>query len=400
MGRPLYVFLQVQDVTLERAAMEEVRQSEERFRLLVEVVQDYAIFMLDPHGLVSSGSCCRADQGLHGDEIIGQHFRGFYPPELQAAATLSTSWSWRSPRTLRGRGMADSQGRYSVLGQRRHHCGERDGEHIGFAKVTRDNSERRRLEEEREDTARALAQANTQLASLNERLRAAADEQAQFLAVTAHELRTPVGVLAGSADLVGRHWEQMTEQERAEQLDAMHTSTSRLRRLLADLLTASRLEGKALELNVADVPVAEIVNDAVETVRRANEGADIVVDPLPTVVVRADGDRLSQAVDNLLINALKHGEPPVRIGARVSDHRIEIRVSDTGTGVAEGMQLRLFDRFATGRSRGGTGLGLFIVRELARAQGGDAYYEPPTSDVPSGTFVMILPIEPVPAAVP
>ena len=84
----------------------------------------------------------------------------------------------------------------------------------------------------------------------------------------------------------------------------------------------------------------------------------------------------------------------------MSDHRIEIRVRDAGTGVAEGMQLRLFDRFATGRNRGGTGLGLFIVRELARAQGGDAYYEAPTSDVPSGTFVLSLPLEPIPAAVP
>ena len=70
-------------------------------------------------------------------------------------------------------------------------------------------------------------------------------------------------------------------------------------------------------------------------------------------------------------------------------------MSDAGSGVAEAMQPRLFDRFATGRNRGGTGLGLYIVRELARAQGGEARYEPPTSEQPSGAFVLKMPLAPV-----
>jgi signal transduction histidine kinase len=270
------------------------------------------------------------------------------------------------------------------------------GEHVGFAKVTRDNSERRRLEQEREEAAHALAEANTELAALNERLQRSADEQAEFLAVTAHELRTPVGVLAGSAELISRYWDQLTELERSEQLDAMETSTSRLRRLLADLLTASRLERSALELRADDVPVAGIVDDAVATVRRSNEGAEIIVEDLPTALVHADSDRLSQAVDNLLINALKHGGPPARIGVRVRDGHAEIRVSDGGSGVSDVMRPRLFDRFATGRGHGGTGLGLFIVRELARAQGGEAFYEVPTPGQPSGVFVVRVPLAPVP----
>jgi PAS domain S-box-containing protein len=393
-GRPLYVFLQVQDVTRERAALEELRQSEERFRLLVETVQDYAIFMLDPKGHIASWNLgAQRTKGYSADEIIGQHFRVFYPPEQQES---------RHPEHELQLALRD--GHYEEEGWRVRKDGTRfwanvvitavftpAGEHIGFAKVTRDNSERRRLEQEREEAALALAEANTELASLNERLRRAADEQKEFLAVTAHELRTPVGVLAGAAELLGKHWEQLTEIERAEQLDAMDTSTARLRRLLADLLTASRLEASALELSSEAVPVAEIVNDAVSTVRRSNEGADIVVDELPDAVVQADGDRLSQAVDNLLINALKHGTPPVRVGVRVADRHVEIRVSDDGTGVAAPMRPRLFDRFATGRNRGGTGLGLYIVRELARAQGGTAYYESPTPEHPSGVFVLRMP---------
>ena len=280
-GRPLYVFLQVQDVTRERAALEELRQSEERFRLLVETVQDYAIFMLDPQGRIASWNAgAQRSKGYSAEEIIGQHFRVFYPPHQQEI---------RHPEHELELALRD--GHYEEEGWRIRKDGTRfwayvvitavytpAGEHIGFAKVTRDNSERRRLEQEREETALELAQANTELGSMNERLQRAADEQAEFLAVTAHELRTPVGVLAGAAELLGKHWADLTDQERSEQLAAMETSTSRLRRLLADLLTASRLEARALELRADDVPVAEIVNDAVSTVRRSNEGADILVE--------------------------------------------------------------------------------------------------------------------------
>lgn len=398
-GRPLYVFLQVQDVTRERAALEELRQSEERFRLLVETVQDYAIFMLDPQGHIASWNAgAQRTKGYAADEIIGKHFRVFYPPHQQDI---------RHPEHELQLALRD--GRYEEEGWRVRKDGTQfwanvvitavfnpAGEHIGFAKVTRDNSERRRLEEEREDAALALAEANTELASLNERLQRAADEQAEFLAVTAHELRTPVSVLAGAAELLGKHWEDLTEEEREEQLGAMGSSTTRLRRLLADLLTASRLEASALELRTDDVPVAEIVNGAVTTVRRSNQGAEIVVEDLSHAVVRADGDRLSQAVDNLLINAIKHGVPPVRVMARVGGGHVEVRVSDSGAGVTEAMRPRLFDRFATGRKRGGTGLGLYIVRELARAQGGDAYYEPPTTEQPSGVFTLRMPLGSVP----
>jgi PAS domain S-box-containing protein len=398
-GRPLYVFLQVQDVTRERAALEELRQSEERFRLLVETVQDYAIFMLDPQGHIASWNAgAQRSKGYAADEIIGQHFRVFYPPHLQES---------RHPEHELELALRD--GHYEEEGWRIRKDGSQfwanvvitavfnpSGEHIGFAKVTRDNSERRVLEQEREEASMALAEANVELAALNERLQRAADEQAEFLAVTAHELRTPVSVLAGTAELLGKHWVELTDEERAEQLEAMETSTTRLRRLLADLLTASRLEASALELSAEDVPVSEIVNDAVSTVRRSTEGAEILVESLPDAVVHADADRMSQAVDNLLINGLKHGRPPVRVDARVGDGLVEIRVSDAGAGVTEAMQRRLFDRFATGRRRGGTGLGLYIVRELARAQGGDAYYEPPNTDQASGVFVVRMPLASVP----
>jgi hypothetical protein len=268
------------------------------------------------------------------------------------------------------------------------------GEHVGFAKVTRDTTRRRSLEQEREQAVEALAGANAQLEDLNQRLHAKAEEQAQFLAVTAHELRTPIGVLAGSAETLSRFWTELDESERMELLDAMGSSSVRLRRLLADLLTASRLEARALQLRKDTVLVHDVVGDAIATVRRTVPDAEILDLVPPGLAVTADRDRLAQVIDNLLTNAFKYGAPPVRVTAEAVGTFVEIRVSDQGPGVPEDLRSRLFDRFATGSGKGGTGLGLFIVRELTRAHGGDATYEPPGTDRPAGGFVVRIPRAP------
>jgi PAS domain S-box-containing protein len=396
-GRPLYLFLQVQDVTAERAATEALRKSEERFRLLVEVVEDYAIFMLDPTGhIVSWNSGAQRTKGYAAQEIVGRHFRVFYPPEVAATG--------HPERELE---IAVREGHYEEEGWRVRKDGTRfwanvlitavfneQGEHIGFTKVTRDTTERRRLEQEREKAVEALAEANTELEALNERLRESAEDQTQFLAVTAHELRTPVGVLAGSAETLTRHWADLTEEDRTELSEAIGASASRLRRLLADLLTASRLQRSALEFHIGPVAVSELLEHAVATLGQAHTDTDIHVEVPDGLTVLADRDRIAQVVDNLLGNAVRHGSPPVRVAARRDGADVEIRVSDHGPGIGQEMLPRLFDRFATGRNRGGTGLGLFIVRELARAQGGEATYEPPTGSAPAGSFVVRLPAAP------
>jgi PAS domain S-box-containing protein len=393
-GRPLYLFLQVQDVTAERAAAEELRRSEERFRLLVEAVEDYAIFMLDPTGHVASWNAgAQRSKGYSAEEIIGQHFRVFYPPAVQAQQHPEHELE-----------IAMRVGHYEEEGWRVRKDGSRfwanvlittvyneRGEHVGFAKVTRDSTERRRLEEERERALEALAVANVELASLNGQLQQAAADQAQFLAVTAHELRTPIGVLGGSAETLSRHLHELTVEERGELTEAMVNSTGRLRRLLSDLLTASRLEASALEMCEETVEVDEVLDRAVAVVRRSHPSAELVIEVAAGLAVTADRDRLGQALENLLANAVRHGEPPVHVTARATElGTVEIRVGDAGPGVAAAVRPRLFNRFVTGAASGGTGLGLFIVRELVRAQGGEATYEPGASGTPAGEFVIRL----------
>jgi signal transduction histidine kinase len=147
------------------------------------------------------------------------------------------------------------------------------------------------------------------------------------------------------------------------------------------------------------VDVADVVADAVATVRRAEAGADLRADGVPRgLVVAGDRDRLAQALENLLVNALYHGTPPVTVEVTTDDggtaeegSRARVRVTDRGGGVPADVQARLFTRFASGTERRGTGLGLFIVRELARAHGGEASYEPDTDEGRSG-FVITLPL--------
>ncbi len=389
------------DITARRAAEEQLRQSEERFRLLVEAVGDYAIFMLDPTGhVVSWNAGAERSNGYTAEEIIGQHFRVFYPPEVQAR---------RHPEHELELALRD--GHYEEEGWRVRKDGSRfwanvvitpvfnsAGEHLGFAKITRDSSERRRLEQEREQALQALASANADLEVLNTRLRQVAEDQSQFLAVTAHELRTPIGVLSGSAEMLARHLAQLTEEERTDLYDAMASSTNRLRRLLADLLTASRLQRSALEMVSEPVQVRDVLADAVATVQLTDPEAEIVVGECPDLAMTADRDRLAQALENLLSNALRHGAPPVRVAVEATPERVDFRVSDQGSGVTSAVHPRLFERFSTGLNKGGTGLGLFIVRELARAHGGDAFYEPASPGTPSGTFVLRVPIRTTPDA--
>ena len=121
------------------------------------------------------------------------------------------------------------------------------------------------------------------------------------------------------------------------------------------------------------------------TARASAEPGHVRLGRVEPLHVRADADRLAQMVENLVTNALRYGAAPVEITAESDGPMVEIVVRDAGPGIPEEMQARLFERFATS-SQGGTGLGLYIVRELARAQGGDASYR-----AEDGAFVITLP---------
>jgi signal transduction histidine kinase len=165
----------------------------------------------------------------------------------------------------------------------------------------------------------------------------------------------------------------------------MTTSASRLTRLLSDLLTASRIHGTALDLKAADLDLEEQLTRIVNDAARSAEPGAVRLGTVGPRRIRADADRLAQMVENLVSNALRYGVAPVEISAEDADPMVAIVVRDAGSGIPEELRTKLFERFATS-GEGGTGLGLYIVRELARAQGGDASYR-----VEDQAFVITLP---------
>jgi signal transduction histidine kinase len=203
-------------------------------------------------------------------------------------------------------------------------------------------------------------------------LRSASEQTADFLAITAHELHSPVTAMTGGAELLAEHWPDLGDAERAETLRNLASSAHRTRRLLDELLMASRLEAGQLEVAVEPVSLPTVIAEAV-----AAADEPVTVGDLDDVVVAADRMRVAQVLGNLLANAARYGRPPITVDARTSSDAVEIRVCDAGAGIAAELEPKLFKKFIRGAGRRdrGTGLGLFIVRELARRQGGDAWYE-------------------------
>jgi PAS domain S-box-containing protein len=372
-GQVLYVFAQVQDVTAQRTIQSELRRSEENFRRLVTAVEEYAIFRLDIQGRVGSwNSGAQRIKGYTAGEIVGQHFRVFYTPEAQADGHPEHNLE-----------VALREGSYAEEGWRVRKDGTRfwalvvitpvydeAGTHVGFAKVTRDQSQQREHEEERQ---------------------AFLEQRAHLLAVTAHELRSPMAVIDGSTAALRSSWENMSPEQRDALLRGMRSSTDRLRRLAADLSTAAESVGDTIPLRMAEVSLTDLMHSAAARIQAAGVDVPITVHVPEETVFDGDAGRLDQALDNLINNAVRHGTPPITLSSMV-DGVISIRVHDAGDGVPAALEPRLFERFASAET-GGTGLGLYIAREIVRRHGGDLTYRPP-ADGEATAFEITLPRRP------
>ena len=210
--------------------------------------------------------------------------------------------------------------------------------------------------------------ANTELQTLNQALR-------DFVAVASHDLRTPLTSILGASSTLTR-WDGIEPEQRAEFLAIIERQANHLSRMVDDLLTVSRIEAGALETQSQVIAVREALDRVVEDFAQRASDIRIAGDDLTVI---ADPDHLERMLVNFVGNALKYGAPPVEIDARSSGDFVEFRVRDHGLGIPKEFVPRLFGKFARGdaaRTQGGTGLGLSIVQGLARANGGDTWYEP------------------------
>ena len=347
------------DLTERRAQEEQLRQSEERFRLLLEGVEDYAVYLIDPEGRVSSWNAGAARiMGYTADEIIGQSFERFYPPADVAA------------------GMPAAELRAATLNRRAENRGWRvrkdgtrfwadvvvtslyddEGRLRGFAKVTRDLSERKRMED-LEEQGRHLT---------------------EFLAMLAHELRNPLAPIRNALGILSIVRDLPPQVAWCR--DVIERQTAHLARLVDDLLDVSRITRGKLSMHTEAMDVNGAVQRAVEAARplidSRKHSLDVRLAPEP-VMVSGDMTRLIQVVLNLLNNAAKYtperGRIDLTVGADARD--AVLTVSDNGIGIAPELLDHVFDLFAQGertlaRTEGGLGIGLTLARRIVALHGG------------------------------
>jgi PAS domain S-box-containing protein len=363
---------------------------DDAFRLLVESVKDYAIFILDPGGHVLTWNAgAERIKGYQAREIIGKHFSIFYPPEDVG-------------KTERELEVASREGRFQEEGWRVRRDGSRmwanvtitalrspEGVLVGFAKVTRDLTEHRQAEENR----RALA---AERAALAERARIN-EFQERFLAILGHDLRNPLASLDMGAGILRQ---RATDPADIRVLDRMQASSLRMSRMIEQILdlTRTRLAG-GLEINPQDFDLRDAIEDIADELRASNPSRIIHADA-PSLTARWDRDRLEQVLSNLLSNALAHGDPtkPVSIRARIEGRFVLIEVHNEGNPIPEELQSTIFNPFRRGDrdsrtpKTAGLGLGLYISNEVVVAHGGRIEIQ--SSLAEGTTFRVILPCPP------
>ncbi|WP_042878978.1 PAS domain-containing hybrid sensor histidine kinase/response regulator [Cupriavidus necator] len=347
------------DMTEQRRNAEALRQSEETLRLLVEGVKDYAVFMLDPGGhVISWNSGASYIKGYRRDEIIGRHFSVFYPPEDVAAGKPARHLE----RARRG-------GRIEDEGWRVRKDGSLFWANVtltavydesralrGFAKVTRDMSERRRREE----------------------LERSSQRMNEFLATLSHELRNP---LAPVRSALGAMRLAPGDDSVAEKsLRLIERQVGHLSRLVDDLLDIGRITSGRIELRTEPVEFNEIVALGIEAALPALEAKSQRVDVqthASAIPMNADKTRLVQVMQNLMLNASKFSPPgsSIAIVTTMQKRTLLIQVIDQGRGIAPEALEDIFNLFVQESrpgtdTQGGLGIGLSLCRSLVELHGG------------------------------
>ncbi len=390
---------------------EELRRSAEIFQLLVSAVRDYAIFMLDPEGNIATwNEGAQRIKGYAPSEIIGRHFSTFY-----SAEDVANRKPERELAIARAEGSVEDEGwRIRKDGSRFWAnvvitaVHDKKGELRGFAKVTRDITDRKRAEEmqralleQREarmqaEEERHHAEASYRVAQESNR---AKDE---FLMTLSHELRTPMTSILGWSRILPAL--DPSDPMFNEAISSIAAGAQLQARLIDDILDVSRIVSGKLRLTPEAIDAGQVIKDAVDAASPTAQAKQITITTTlaPNLgQLVADATRLQQVIWNLLSNAVKFTPKggSVRVTALRTASHIEISVADTGEGIDLQFLPHVFEPFRQAESprtrvHGGLGLGLSIVRYITEAHGGTVQAE---SGGPGKgtTFTVTLPVHAV-----
>jgi PAS domain S-box-containing protein len=389
------------DLTERREGEQRLKESEERLRLMVESTVDYAIFLLTPEGVIASWNAgAERIKGYRADEIIGKHFSVFYPHEA-----VASGWPAYELRE------AIRHGRFEDEGWRVKKDGSTfwanvvitalrapDGTLRGFAKVTRDVTERKAQLERIESLTRELEHRVDELGKTNRELEQKSAENESFVYSVSHDLRSPLVNLQGfsqelaltsetlrtllaRADVpadIRSEAEMLITGELSESIAFIHNAVRHLSTIIDGLLRLSRVGRVEYELN--DVDMNALVSDIIGAMHGQIVSANVrlIVNPLPHV--RGDRNALGQIFANIIGNSLKsfgdRTERIIEISA-TGDPAPVFSIRDTGIGIPLEYQPKIFHLFQhvhDGRTRG-EGMGLAIVRRIVERHGGQIWFE-------------------------
>ena len=292
--------------------------------------------------------------GYEADEAVGMALERLVPDDLRAAHLDGIG---RYARTGRGDLVGAAAAEVAALTR----TGERRDVSLSLTDLSVPTGDRVVLAIIRDVTAEK--EARREIERLNTAMR-------EFVAAIAHDLRSPLTTIRGFAGLLTSA--ALPETRRPEMIETIRRNAENGLRLVEDLLLLSRIESAAVRTEPAPLPVAELAAAVVTAT-----GVDAEVRVPDDVLVLADVDHVQRILTNLLVNASRHGAPPFLVDHQSDGAEVRLRVSDSGSGVPERSVDGLFVPFSplSDVRAGGTGLGLSIVRGLARANGGDAFYE-------------------------
>ena len=350
------------DLTARKETQDALHRSEQTFQLLVESIQDCAIFMLDPDGRVASwNAAAERIQGYRAHEIMGEHFSTFYPPDDVAQG--KPQWALE---------IAEREGRHEDEGWRVRKDGTRfwantvispmrdsQGGLIGYAKVTRDLTQRRRADQ-------ALAQTNQELE--------------RFSYSVSHDLRAPLRAINGYAQALWEDHAARLDDEGKRLLAVIRDSAKLGGELIDGLLSFSRLGRQALAR--APVDVTALAESVVAELRQTKGSAavEVLLSPLPPV--SADAGLLRHVLVNLIDNAFKfsakRAHPRVEIGAQQNGPEVAYYVKDNGVGFDMQYANKLFgvfQRLHRPEEFEGTGVGLALAQRIVQRHGGRIWAE-------------------------